>query len=243
MKKTMKYLSMAALALVGAVMTSCSSGDDLTDNTQQPQQPENQSKVVTLTTTVSMAGGETRALAGDGKKTFAEGETMALVYQNTSGNTMKVVSEALTAGDIDAGSQSATFTFTLTDPDRTQNVTYIYPASMAKADGAVNYDALATQDGTLSTLSSNLDLATYSGAWNAGALPTATLDNPLAILAVTLKNSDGSSDITSTITGMTVSDGTNFYTVNRSAAAGPIYVAIRPTASATTDVTATDGTT
>ena len=241
MKKTMKYLSMAALALVGAVMTSCSSGDDLTDNTQQPQ-PASGDNVVTLTTTVSIAGGETRALAGDGTKTFAADETMAIVYKNTSGNTVKVVSEALTAGDIGAGSQSATFTFTLTDPDRTQDVTYIYPAAMAKADGTVNYDALATQDGTLSTLSSSLDLATYSGAWNAGALPTATLDNQLAILAVTLKNEAGSSDITSTITGMTVSDGTNTYTVSRSAAGGPIYVAIRPTASAAIDVTATNGT-
>ena len=222
-------------------MTSCSSGDDLTDNTQQPQ-PASGDNVVTLTTTVSIAGGETRALAGDGTKTFAADETMAIVYKNTSGNTVKVVSEALTAGDIGAGSQSATFTFTLTDPDRTQDVTYIYPAAMAKADGTVNYDALATQDGTLSTLSSSLDLATYSGAWNAGALPTATLDNQLAILAVTLKNEAGSSDITSTITGMTVSDGTNTYTVSRSAAGGPIYVAIRPTASAAIDVTATNGT-
>ena len=41
---------------------------------------------------------------------------------------------------------------------------------------------------------------------------------------------------------MTISDGTNTYAVSRSAAAGPIYVAIRPTSSATIDVTATDGT-
>ena len=236
MKKTMKYLSMAALVLVGAVMTGCSSdGDSMIDN---PQQPENQSKVVTLTTTVSMVGGETRALAGDGTKTFAAGETMALVYQNTSGNTVKVVSEALTAGDIGAGSQSATFTFTLTDPDRTQNVTYIYPAAMAKADGTVNYDALATQDGTLSTLSSNLDLATYSGAWVGTSLPTATLDNQLAILACTLKNEAGSSEITGSVTRLMVNDDTYTYYVDRSAAAGPIYVAIRPTADATINITA-----
>jgi len=114
---------------------------------------------------------------------------------------------------------------------------------MAKADGTVNYSALDAQDGTLATLSSTLDLATYSAAWNGTSLPTATLANQLAILALTLKNSTGSSDLTSTITGVTVSDGTYSYAVTRSAAAGPIYVAILPTTSANIDVTATDGTT
>ncbi len=166
----------------------------------------------------------------------------ALVYKNTSGTTVKAVSAALTAGDIASGSKSATFTFELTDPDRSENVTYIYPAAMANSDGTVNYDALATQNGTLATLSSSLDLATKTSAWNAGSLPAATLENQLAILALTLKNSTGSSDITSSITGLTLSDGTKTYNVTREAVAGPIYVAIYPTADATIMVTATDGT-
>ena len=241
MKKTMRFLSMAALALVGAMMTGCSSDDNFID---EPQQPENKSNVVTLTTTVGLDGGATtRALTSGGVKTFAAGETIALVYKKTGGATAVAVSEALKDdGDIASGAKSATFTFTLEDPDNTQNVTYIYPAAMAKADGTVNYDALATQNGTLATLSSTLDLATYSAAWNAGSLPAATLENQLAILALTLKNSTGSSDLTSTITGVTLSDGTNNYTVTRSAAAGPIYVAIRPTSSANIQITATDGT-
>ena len=41
---------------------------------------------------------------------------------------------------------------------------------------------------------------------------------------------------------MTISDGTNTYSVTREAAAGPIYVAILPTSGATINVTATDGT-
>ena len=240
MKKTIKFLSIAALALVGAVTVGCSSDDSIID---EPQQHASKSNVVTLTTTVSLDGGaQTRALTADGKKTFAVNETMALVYKNTSNETVKVVSTALTDGDITNEGKSATFTFELTDPDRSENVTYIYPAAMANADGSVNDDALATQDGTLATLSSSLDLATYSAAWDGTALPTATLANQLAILALTLKNSDGTSDITSSITGVTLSDGTNSYAITRSAAAGPIYVAIRPTSSATIDVTATDGT-
>ena len=248
MKKTMRLLSMAALALVGAVMTGCSSDDNIID---QPQQPETPNNVVTLTTTVSLGDGDatTRALTSTGVKTFAEGETMAIIYKNTSNQTVKAVSEPLPAGDYGA---SATFTFTLEDPSRTGNVTYIYPAAMAAATVAtdaavdaeanVNYAALATQDGTLATLSSSLDYCTKSGAWDSENLPTAALENQLAILAINLKNEAGSSDITNTVTSMVVSDGANAYTVNRTAAAGPIYVAILPTSGATINVTATDGT-
>ena len=249
MKKTMRFLSMAALALVGAVIVGCSSDDNFID---EPQQPENKSNVVTLTTTVSLDGGAaeargtTRALTAGGVKTFAAGETMALVYKNTSSATVKVVSTALTDGDITNAGKSATFTFELTDPDRDQNVTYIYPAAMANADGSENYAALATQNGTLATLSSSLDLATYSAAWNAGSLPTATLENQLAILALTLKNSTGTSTITRGLTQVTVSDGTNTYTVTPTSSTfgtDVIYVAIQPTTSANITVTATDGTT
>lgn len=229
---------MAALALVGVVMTGCTNDDNIIDEPQQPAK-----NVVTLTTTVSLDGGaQTRALTAGGVKTFAVGEQIALVYKNTSDATVKAVSTALTASDIASGGKSATFTFELADPDRTKNVTYIYPAAMAKADGTVNYSALDAQDGTLATLSSTLDLATYSAAWNGTALPAATLENQLAILALTLKNSTGSSDITSSITGLTLSDGTKTYNVMREAVAGPIYVAIYPTADATITVTATDGT-
>ena len=236
----MKYLSIAALVAVGAIMMGCNKLDIVTEQTQQEEEPVI-SNTVTLTTTVSLDAA-TKALTSGGVKTFAVAEQMALVYKNTSGTTVKAVSAALTAGDIASGSKSATFTFELTDPDRSENVTYIYPAAMANSDGTVNYDALATQNGTLATLSSSLDLATKTSAWNAGSLPAATLENQLAILALTLKNSTGSSDITSSITGLTLSDGTKTYNVTREAVAGPIYVAIYPTANATIMVTATDGT-
>lgn len=243
---------MAALALVGAMMTGCTNDDNIID---EPQQPENKSNVVTLTTTVGLdegseSKGTSRALAVDfdakkATKTFAAGEKMALVYKNTSNETVKVESDALAEGDIVTGGKSATFTFTLTDPNRAQDVTYIYPAAMATDAGAVNYDALASQNGTLATLSSGLDLATYTGAWTGGtSLPAATLENQLAILALTLKNSTGSSTITSGLTQVTVSDGTNTYTVTPTSSTfgtDVIYVAIRPVTAALS-YTATDGT-
>lgn len=228
--KTKKFLSMAALALVGAMMTGCSNDDNY-------QLPENKNNVVTLTATLGFDDGvaATRAVTGTGVKTFGAGDQMAVIYKNTSSETVKAVG-TLTSG---AGTKSGTFTFTLTNPDKTQNVTYIYPAAMAGSTG-VDYTKLNSQSsGTLTDLGSKYDLATNSGAWNAGALPSLTLNNQLAILAINLKN--GSTDITSTITGMTLGDGTNTYSVTREAAAGPIYVAIQPTTSASISITATDG--
>ena len=235
--KTIKLLGMAALAIVGAVMVGCTIETEY-DVIDRPQQPEDNTDAIILTTTVSMDGGaQTRALTAEGVKTFAPGETMALIYKNTSGTTVKAVSEALTDADIADGNKSATFTFTVTSPDKTRDVTYVYPAAMANDDGTPNYDALTMQDGTLATLASELDYCTKSGAWDAGNLPTLLLENQLAILACTLKNGDGSSDITGTTTVMTLSDGTHSYTVMRSAAAGPIYIAIFPTDASDINVT------
>jgi len=237
--KTIKFLSMAALALVGAVMTGCSNDDEIIET---PQQPVNSQNVETLTTTVGFDEvAETRALTSGGVKTFAAGDKLALVYKNTSGQTVKAESAALPSGSY---SKSATFTFELVDADKTKDVTYIYPASMAKSDGSVNYDALNSQNGTLATLSSSLDLATYAGAWDGTSLPAGTLVNQLAVCALTLKNSDGSSPITSGLTEVTVSDGSNTYTVTPTSSTfgeDVIYVAIRPVTAAL-QYAATDGT-
>ena len=231
MKKIMRFLSMATLALVGAVMTGCSAKEEF-------QQTEETSKLVTLTTTVGLDGdAATRALTSTGVKTFAKDDKIAVIYLKNGGTAMKAVSAALTTGDITNGGKSATFTVTLDDPDKTVPVTYIYPAAIVDENFSF-YGALATQNGTLGTLSSKLDLSMQSGDWNGDNLPSLTLQNELAILAITLKNSDGSSEVTGGITNMTISDGSNTYTVNRSPAAGPIYVAIHPTSSANIEITA-----
>ena len=247
MKTMKKFLSMAALALVGAVMTGCSSDDNIL-------QPENKSKLVTLTTTISLDGGATtRALTETGVKTFAVGEQVAvLYYDNTNSSAHKAVSNALTASNISADGKTATITVTLDNPLEDGGIRIIYPAAMAKGtidesayidedDETINFDALNNQNGTLATLASTLDLAVFDGDFNGTALPTdIALTNRLSILALTLKNGAGSREITSSITGLTVSDGSNSYTVSRSAADGPIYVAIKPTTAAL-ELTATDG--
>ena len=153
------------------------------------------------------------------------------------------MSEALqNNGDITNSGKKAKFTVTLVNPQKTAQVSYVYPAAMLLDDLTFNWDALYNnQDGTLATLGSKFDFCINQGDWNGENLPTLTLDNQLAVLACTIKNNAGT-DITNKITGMTVSDGTYTYAVTRSAAAGPIYVAIRPTSGATINVTATNGT-
>ena len=229
----MRFLSMAALALVGAVMTGCSNEDNI-DN---PQQPENKGNLVTLTTTVGFdASAGTRALTETGVKTFAVDDQIAVIYTKNGGTVTKAVSEKLISTDIASGSKSATFTVTLDDPDKTKNVTYIYPAAMAGETG-VDLTKLNTQEGTFEALQSKYDLCTKSGAWNAGNLPSLTLENQLAILAITLKSSG---DINNIIKGMTISDDTYCYSVDRTPSDGAIYVAIRPTSGATISVSATN---
>ena len=251
----MKYLSVAALVLVGAILTGCSK-----QNNEEPEQPKQDYKV-TLTTTVSFASDDEasaparamgegvepimRALSDGGVKTFAVGDQMAVAYMNTSGNQVKAVTEALTAGDITNSGKTATFTVTLTEEPfefKGNYLYYTYPASITTADGGIDYSVLNTQDGTLASLASNLDCCLAYSNWNGSDdLPALTLTNQFAIGKFNIKN-EGGDNVTSTITGMTVSDGTYTYTVSREAAAGPIYVAMRPFEDETITFTATDGT-
>ena len=239
--KTLKFLSMAAIVTVGAILASCQKEENAPQNQENPEAVETPAdNIVVYTTTVNLAAGATKALTPEGVKTFAESEKMAIFYKNTSGSFVKAVSEPLTVGDITNEGKSASFTFQLANPDKTVNVHYVYPPDMITEDGMMpNPALLVAQDGTLDNVSSNLDLAYGNGPWDGENLPGITLENQLAILAITLKNADGSSDITGTITGMTLSDGEQSCTVTRSAAAGPIYVAIPPISNKDIEITAT----
>lgn len=250
MKQTMNYLSMAALVVMGAILAGCAK--------ETPAAEED--KIVTLSVSVGLPEDEsTKALEIDYVnktvvKTFAEGETIAVIYKSGE-STLKAVSSPLPAGDY---GKSATFEVSLTSPNENSPIRIIYPAAMAKNvktsatinsdDETIDYSGLNSQNGTLSTLASKRDLCTFDGALSGIAMPTsASLTNRLAILAYTLYDGKGTADkaddglITESITDMFISDGINHYDITRSAGAGPIYVAIRPTSAANIVITAVGG--
>ncbi len=235
MKTMKKFLSMAALLFVGAILTDCSSEENI-DN---PQQPTNKDNIVTLTASVGFeANAKTRAVdPSTGVKTFEGTNQIAVIYKNTSNQTMKAVSTDFTPS---ADGKNATFTVTLTNPATNSNIRYIYPATLAKEVGKnaiINNDAATidyygifnNQNGDLTTLGTNYDLAVYNGRLLGTDLPaSATLTNPLAICKFTL--TDGSTGITSNVNSLTISDGTNAYTVTPSGLSA-IYVAMKPVTS------------
>lgn len=246
-----RFLSMAALLVVGVMMTGCSNDDNI-DN---PQQPANNDNVVTLTATVSLDGGaETRAITpSTGAKTFESTNKIVVIYKNTTGTgeTVKAESGTLTLSD---GGKKATFTVTLTNPATNSAVRYIYPATMAKDvatdamitsdDATIDYTGLlSNQNGNLTDLGTNYDLAVFDGSLSGTDLPaSASMLNPLAICAFTLADSGNSNaDITNTVNGLTISDGTNTYTVTPSSQS-PIYVAMKPVSGSNIYFTATDNT-
>lgn len=217
------------------MMTSC-----------EKENPNSNGGSVTLTTTVNLPDGDgSKALDATGHKTFAVGDQIAVIYMMEEGGMLvKVESDPLEAGDITNSGRSATFTVTLTEAPKTgedkNSLTYIYPASIATDGGGIDYTQLNSQDGTLATLSSELDACRKYTPWNGGELPKLTLDNVFTIGKFIIKNSGGT-DITNTITGMTVSDGTNTYTISPSSL-NTIWVAMQPVADGSITITATDGT-
>lgn len=204
LKKTFRYLSLAALTFMGAVMTGCSSDNNIID---EPQQPANKDNIVTLTTTVSFDGGATtRALAADGTKTFAVGDQIAVCYPISSAPYYaKATSAALKAADITNGGKSATFTVTLVNPkEGNLDINYCYPAALATINGGYDVNALANQDGTLTSISSGLDFCVGAVTWDGTSeLPNCTLLNWFAICKFTVKDAGGK-DITNTLTQFTI---------------------------------------
>lgn len=242
MKLSFRYF---ALVVMGAMICGCAEEvDDLQPTTNG---------TVTMKTTVSLdEHASTRALTEAGVKTFTAGDQIAVVYEQASG-TATAVSVGLAADDITESGKKAAFTVTLSSPKANGKVRYIYPASRAATtiatttapndDATIKYDALATQVGTFDKIASDLDLSVFDGEMTAqGNLPkTASLINPLTIGKFTIKNTSDA-DITNTVTKLTISDGTNTYTVNPSTLS-TIYVAMKPIASSqTVTVNATDGT-
>ena len=167
---------------------------------------------------------------------FVAGKQVAVIYKNTSGQTAKVVSDALTASDISNEGKSATINVTIDDADKTKHVTYIYPATMANDDGTLNTGALDAQNGTLDE--DIINCCTTTGAWDGNSLPSLELTSPFAIFKFTTKNSDGSATIN--VTSLTVTIGAQDYVITPASATSTLYVALPAVSDQAVRFSATD---
>ena len=235
--KTTKFFFMAALAL----MTAACSNDD-NDLTQQPQKAEG----IPFTATISLdQSATTRALTENGttiEATWAFGDKVALIHNG--------VKDEMTVSAVNAG--VATITGTITgSPSGGDAVTIIYPSDAADGTtGNVKSDWLSSQDGTLegtsgTSIEEKYDVRKGSGALNASGTSldgTVSLTNQNAIFKLTLKDIDGTNDVSAT--SVVISDQTGVVTTVTPASGFEkvMYVAL-PTSATTLKFAVTDGTT
>lgn len=249
MRQIRHFLTMATIAVMGAMMAGCATEDNIIVDAQQPA---DQTRTITLTTTVTLDGGSaTRALVFDKDnhkvvKSFAAGDKIAVKYRQKGWPSYyeTAISNELTTDDISDEGKTATFTVTLDDPDPDNTeVRYVYPVAMEN-DWYRNTLLESEQDGTLATLASKFDYCEGSGtisySGTTPVLPSITLKNQLTLAKFTV--SDGTSDITKNLTQLMIDDGSHCYFVSRTAADEPIWVAMYPIASTqTVKVTVSDG--
>ena len=206
-----------------ALMMAACTSEDLT----QPQTPN--SKGIPFTATIS-GKAATRAITEnttDGilETSWAADEQVTLIHNG--------VVDVMTVSKV-SDDGAATITGTITGlPNDGDDVQVIYPASAVDLQTkAVKADLLTSQDGTLATIASKLDLRMSSdaklriGSKIATFDGTVSLKNQLAIVKFSL--SDGS-DVLAT-ENLEILDGTDqtMITVKPSTAASVLYVAMPP---------------
>lgn len=238
MKTTMTY--MAALLMLGAVAVSCNKIDN------QDRTPEENTQVtspVEMTFTATMAAKDvsTRAVDADGVTTWVVDEKIAVYYQKSDDSYGKATAnvDAVNAG-------VATISASLTGAKNGGTVKFVYPASLVNATGDdIDVAKLTSnQHGTIADISTNFDAATGSGTLltdgsTCGTAATVTLTNQVLIGKFTPKFDGAAID---GITTLTVSDGTNTYTIKPSSGTfgtTGIYVAMLPVSSQVVSLTAT----
>lgn len=246
MKQISFFKNMAAIMLLVAGAASCSNENALIDDNKS-QQPEAQPQIITVS---FGSNGQTKAIDADGHKSITIGEKIGVLYNKESEGRYQIKADADVI-DVDATGKIATISVTLTGADDNAQFAFVYPSTYQVFSGGSYYlytsnnlmtYKLGAQDGTLATLSANLDYCKAEGTLNGTDLPdNITMENQLSICKFTLLDASNSSDITSAVTSFAVSDGTNDYTITRSAAAGPIYVAMLPVATTAFTFTAGDG--
>ena len=215
MRNTFTYISLAAAIMVAACFTACekvevSTGDEVPEEIVTP--------AITMSVNATKVG-ETKALSDDGSaitSTWTQGDEVEV--WTSDGTTTKY-------GTITAQNSGPSTRLSGTLDSTPSNgesllLKYLSP----------NY---STQDGTLTDSATSIDkvcdyaTATVTATVAGSSVTTndATFTSQQAILKLNLK-SDGNVDITSGVRQLTVTLGGQTVTVNRTPAAGPVYVAV-----------------
>ena len=220
---------LCALLLSALAFASCSSDSDEILNPAEPQQPAADGIHFSAVFDVKNAPAATRALTdpGDGTltATWQVGEEIAIVFGGTK--------YTATVTTVDAtGTATVSATLPSTTPNN-QAVTFIYPASAADGSG-VRSGLLDVQDGKLSTISRQLDVATAEGTIvidGTDGYPngTVTLENLYAICK--LQFTDESGQAITDISRVSVTDLSteDIVIATMSSAQSAVYVAMKPT--------------
>ena len=215
---------MVAIALTAATWTACSNEDEPT-TTEQPTQ---QTRTYTVTTTLSPRNGGTRSTMtdnGDGSisATWEVGDEIWVGYTQTS-DTPEETMATVTA--VDPTTKAATISLTLTNPKDGGDITFGYPYSLYTGTKKLRTD----QIGTLADINANFagiyDDVKMTVSGSNITLPAVTMEPAMCIWKFSF--TDGTSDITSNITKLVIdfpNDGDDPYEITPSSQ-NTIYVAI-----------------
>jgi len=236
MKKNTFYT--AVLLFAGAVMTACSSGDDITSDVTPESQPSTEAGVVELSGTLGSKGSVTRAIDNWGYGTWKEGDQFAVYYQTANGN-------ATTTATVNSvnGDGSANFTAVLHNPKSGNNsVKLVYPASAHNGSGGFKTDALMNQKGTLDYINANgLDIETAPATMNVEGMKATLKDNVTMVPQVCLYKMKIQDDKSNNLTTkkLEIREGTHTYTITPTTPDYILTMALLPTESADFSITAT----
>ena len=200
---------------------------------------------IPFSATIGVGSATTRALTedtGNGTilSTWAKGEQVALIHNG-------VVDVMTIQNDPDQTTGSVTITGTLTgNPKDGDDVTVVFPASAVDMDNkAVKTALLATQDGTLATIATSLNLRQSKdaklkvGERTSTLNGTVTLANQIAIVKFSL--SDGTAPLATK--SLVIKDGSDnvLTTVTAASEMSDLYVALAPASDAVFNFNATVG--
>ena len=234
--KAMKHNSFAVLVLAAAISWAC------TDELQLAVEPQAQNdNFITLVTTIYPKSGlETRSLTDPGngtiKAAWQVGEELYMVYQDANDDYKEAKA---TVTKVDANGV-ATISVDLVNPKSCEfKIAYPY-ATYYYDPNADSKNIFMDQLGTLEDISTYYDMSDGLGNLvvdgNVASIPDGiSLDRAVSIWKFTL--SAGGSDITSSVTSLTLKMGDASYTVSPSGLSA-IYVAFFPLENTTVTVTA-----